>query len=295
MPEPGSYLLSNVGFSASEEPLLLLQKESTFIDWYPIGQKFTITFDMSERHCVGWRNITTGERFSCPDTASVPAKYEQCTVCQKRTGFNPAFYHANSVSSQQEARNQEPHLLYLAHFGPGTIKIGLSHAKRKNGRLLEQGARSAMILDTFPSAHIARQYEAKIATLPGIAETIQLQKKINVCMQPYDQTAAAIELAKTKDIIEKHLGTTFGGQKVRYYDAKYFPSSMPDMTMMFDTSKLNTIAGQCVGMLGALLICQQNDTPLLLPLKKYVGYSFTFGDAVTAITTPPQQSSLFSF
>ncbi len=121
--------------------------------------------------------METGVLHTCPDTLKVENKYEQCSGCQKRTGFNPAFYNATSVSEQQEARNAEPHTLYLARFGTNTLKVGISYAKRGNSRLLEQGARDALILDTFPSAHIARQYEAKIAALPNVVETVQLQTK----------------------------------------------------------------------------------------------------------------------
>lgn len=293
MPNEGTYLLTNIGFSRSEEPLLLLQDAATFIAMHPLGNCFTLTFDKTRRFCTGWRDITTGERSRCPDENTIDAKYEQCAACQKRTGFNPAFYHATSVSSQQEARNQEPHILYLAHFGPGTIKVGISLAARGKSRLLEQGARSAIILDTFPSAHIARQYEAKIAQIPAIVETLQQRKKSDLLTKPYDAPAATHELLTAKQHIEELTDTRFSDATPIQFDSFYFPSGTPPLQDSHNTSDNDMISGEGIGMLGAALFCRQNDTLLYLPLKKYVGYKVTLTRTVTAIDTPAMQTSLF--
>jgi hypothetical protein len=293
MPDNGTYLLTSVGFSSSEEPLLLLQDHDAFTPMNPIGHAFTVTFDMSTRYCTGWRDITTGERFICPNRNTVDVKYEQCAACQKRTGFNPAFYHATIVSAQQEARNQEPHILYLAHFGPDTVKVGISLAARGNSRLLEQGARTALILDTFPTAHIARHYEAKIAQVPGIVETLQQRKKSDLLIKAYDATAAKNELIIMKRLVEEKIGMSFNGAEPIYLDARYFSSGTPPLDHAYDTSSNHILSGQGIGMLGAVLFCQQNDALLYLPLKKHVGYKMTINTTVTPIDIPARQTSLF--
>lgn len=295
MPEAGDYLLSSVGFSSSEKPLLVLQKDGEFVNLEPHGQVLSLQFDTNSRFCVGWRDITTGESFPCPDKHSVDDKYEQCAGCQSRTGFNPAFYHATSVSPQQEARNNEPHILYLAHFGPGTVKVGISHAKRGNGRLLEQGARSAIILETFPTAHIARQYEAKIAAIPSIAETIQLRKKIQSLSSPYDNAAAKQELTTTRETVEKTLGVNFANRDTLHLGEKFFPMKTPDLTSAYDTTKDVKISGTCTGMLGSLLFCEYEDTPVFLPLKKFVGHRVTLSHSQISLDLPARQASLFDF
>ena len=293
MPDSGEYLFTNIGFSSAEKPLLLLQSAETFVDFYPIGENFTLTFDTAERHCTGWRDITTGERFVCPTGSLVDAKYEQCSACQKRTGFNPAFYHSSSVSPQQETRNQEPHLLYMAHFGPGVIKVGISHAQRKNSRLLEQGARSAIILDTFPSATIARQYEAKIAAIPGIVETVQQRKKSELLLRSYDKDNGIKELLATKEIAESKLGIAFNGHTPIHFDDLYFPASTVQLADAYDTSDSNAVSGKCIGVLGSVLFCEHGDELTYLPLKKYVGYKVAFDRTLTNITLPARQTSLF--
>jgi hypothetical protein len=293
MAEGGTYLLTNVGFARDQTPCISLQKNGEFLDISPLGKTLTLRFDTGERFCVGWRDITTGERFVCPENQTVESKYEQCSACQKRTGFNPAFYHATSVSDQQEARNLEPHLLYLAHFGPGTVKVGISHAARGNSRLLEQGARSAIVLETFPSAHIARQYEAKIAALPGIAETIQLRKKITSLLQPYNTSAAASELTEVRERIEKIIGSKFKQDEVLHLDDVFFPNEKPSLSDAYDCTEHGFISGKVTGMLGSVLFCTHQDTPVFLPLKKLVGYSVTLSDDEATIPLPARQISLF--
>lgn len=293
MTEVGEYLFTNVGFSREETPLLSLQRDDAFFDLLPLGQTLTLRFDKSRRFCVGWRDITKGERFACPDRLTVKDKYEQCPACQQRTGFNPAFYNTTNVSQQQEARNLQPHILYLAHFGKGIVKVGISHAARGNSRLLEQGARSAIILEEFSSAHIARQYEAKIANIEGIAETLLLQKKISALSQNYDAAAAATELLGIKSMIEQKIGTKFSQSNVLSFDDIYFPSVKPNLTDAFNCADQNLISGKVIGMLGSLLFCEQQDTPVFLPLKKYVGYKVALNYDETPIELPARQISLF--
>lgn len=292
-PEAGTYLFTHVGFSKNERPTLFLQRELEIISFEPLGKTLTLKFDMSMRLCTGWYDMRNSENHVCPEGATVDEKYEQCPACQKRTGFNPAFYHAASVSEQQEERNQEPHFLYLAHFGSGIVKVGISHAARGSARLLEQGARSALVLETFPTALIARQYEAKIAALPGIIETLQLRKKIATFTQTYDAKAAVSELESTRTKIETTLGVSFAKNNVETFDHVFFPGGTPTLANAYDCAPHNLISGHALGMLGTLLFCQQQDAPLFLPLKKYVGYSASLGYGETQISIPARQASLF--
>lgn len=293
MPETGDYILATVGFSKNEEPLLILQKDTLFREFFPLDQHITLRFAMEQRFCTGWRDITNGGRHVCPDALVVDKKYEQCPACQKRTGFNPAFYNTTAVSSQQEARNLEPHILYLAYFGDGVIKVGISHAARGNSRLLEQGARSALILETFPSAHIARQYEAKIATLPGIVETVIVRRKITALRTPYSQATTEKELEAARQRAETELKTNFTGTSVVHLDNRFFPKGTPRLDTAYETTAHHLISGKVSGMLGSLLFCEQQDTQTFLPLKKYIGYKMSLSDNETLLDLPAQQVSLF--
>lgn len=293
MPEAGDYLLTGVGFSKEKQPFISLYRDGSFTDLQPLNQTLTLRFTTDQRFCIGWRDIAIGQQYPCPDSQLINKKYEQCPACQNRTGFNPAFYHATSVSKQQEARNAQPHFLYLAHFGKGIVKVGISHAARGHSRLLEQGSRMAIILETFATAQVARHYEAKIAALPGIAETIQLRKKIDQLAYPYDPQAASIELLDTKARIEQSIGQQFKSDEALQLDAHYFPSEVPRLSEGFDCSSLDMTSGKMIGALGSLFFFHQQDTPLFLPLKKYIGYKLSLSHDETPVTLPARQISLF--
>jgi hypothetical protein len=293
MPEEGTYLLSHVGFTHSGEPTLSLGSSGIVQQFNPIGHTLSIRINKDQRYCTGWHNLQDSTSHSCPDSTPTDSKYDQCPACQQRTGFNPAFYNASSVSAQQEEVNQEPHILYLAHFGPGITKVGISRAKRNQARLLEQGARSAAILDTLPTALIARQYEAKIAALSGIAETLQVRKKIVALQQPYDQSAAIQELANTKARIETALGTAFPASKSFSFHDSYFPGGISALHTVIDVSVHYAVSGKVVGMLGPFLISEYQNELIFLPLKKYTGYQIELSNAPIEIPLPSQQMSFF--
>lgn len=293
MLEEGSYILLHAGYSRDQKVLWSLQRNKEIVTYTPSYETMTIRFDRATRFCVGWHDLKTGENHVCPEQSTVSDAYDQCPSCQKRTGFNPAFYHASHVSPQQDERNLEPHLLYLAHFGKGIVKVGISYASRGYARLLEQGARSALILDTFPTAHIARQYEATIASIPGIVETVQLRKKIIAMSEEYNQEAALNELREAKAHIEKTLVKTFSHHTPLAFNTTYFPQRPPDLQASFETTDQAMISGKMIGMLGTLLFCDQQETPLFLSLKKYTGYAFTFEHSETFIPLPPRQLTFF--
>ena len=98
MPDPGEYLFTGSGFNHDGTYYLALEKDGVFTDLRPHNTLLSLQFNTSQRYCVGWRDITKGEQFCCPDSSVVDAKYEQCSACQQRTGFNPAFYNATQVS-----------------------------------------------------------------------------------------------------------------------------------------------------------------------------------------------------
>lgn len=293
MPEAGEYILASVGFSPASEPFVVLQKDSTHIRFNPVVKILTLRFNTSTRYCTGWYDLASGTHAVCPEAVVVDSAYTQCPACQKRTGFNPAFYNANSVSSQQEARNAEPHMLYLAHFGKGVVKVGITHAARNIARLLEQGARSALILDTFPTANIARHYEAKIAALSGIAEMIQHRKKQDLLRIPYDSRNAEEELYATLDRIQSALGIAFDRPILHTLNAYYFPTKTPPLSNLYDSSPHSMTSGLVLGMVATTLITSHQESVVGFPMKKFVGYKVTLTQDEQAIPMSAQQMTLF--
>jgi hypothetical protein len=290
----GDFILIHYGYHGDNlAPHLTLYKEGaeTFEHFSPIGRPLTLAFDTSTRYCTGWHDLATSESFPCPDRAVLPTQFSQCRHCQQKTGFNPAFYHAASVSPQQQARNAEPHFLYLAHFAPGVVKVGISWAGRGIRRLLDQGARSALIIKTYPTATVARQYEAKIASLDGIAETLQVKTKHKLLGYAYDPAAGAAELAAARDRLTTTFDMTAEPNEPLHLDAYYVGT-----TPLAKPSILHGeqhISGNCMGMMGSTLLTEHNGEQYGLCVSDFIGYPVTISDTIVANTHRPQQVSLF--
>lgn len=287
------YLFIHYGFGGEDiAPSLTLQPADAddFIHFAPTGEQCTFAFDTTQRHCTGWHDLATSQSYACPDATTLPAQFDHCRHCQNKTGFNPAFYNASSVSPQQQARNAQPHFLYLAHFAPGVVKVGISWAERGLRRLLDQGARSCLIIKTYPTATVARQYEAKTAALPGIAETLQAKKKHALLVQTYDAAQGAEELIAVRDRLRRDVGITPDDSTPVALDSFYMQKPL-EQPIILDTE--HKISGRCIGMIGNLLVVEQNGQQYGLPLGALTGYRVSIHPREEANTHQPQQASLF--
>lgn len=272
---------------------LLADGAEQFIYARPRGGSYTVTFDDAVRYCTGWHDLAAGENFPCPDHAELPSAYEQCRHCQRKTGFNPAFYNAQTVSPQQEARNLEPHSLYIAHFGPGVLKVGITWAGRGIRRLLDQGARSGLVIKTFPTANVARRYEALTAKLPGIAETLQVKVKSSLLQQPYDSQLAHQELLGAQQRLVNELGLSPDGNQPLHLDPYYLSDNQLTPGELVNMSDKQSASGLCLGMIGGTMVFEQEGLQYLFPLSHRGGYRLTVTDQLAVNQHAPHQVSLF--
>ena len=228
----------------------------------------------------------------CPDHATVDEKYENCLKCRDKTGFNPAFYNANSVSTQQEKINQNPHFVYLAYFAPNVIKVGISQEERGIRRLLEQGARLAIKLETFSSALIARQYEAKISKLDGIAETLPVHKKMELIKLPFDRAAGERELQQKLLEIEQKIGVSFPKSELITCE-DYFQTAGVDLSRVVLMKDYSKLVGRVRSVIGSIVITDYDGQLLAYNIKKLIGYRAQKVDGVIDIEIPSTQLALF--
>lgn len=288
----GEFLLSYASFDTENRPFLEWQIDGKTERGDVLGQELSLAFDFSAKYCTGWVDFENHCSQVCPDGATVDGKYENCLKCRNRTGFNPAFYHANSVSTRQEKINQQPHFVYLAHFAPGVIKVGISQEKRGIRRLLEQGARLALKLETFSSALIARQYEAKIARLDGIVETMPIHKKLELIKRPFDRADGEKKLQQKLLEIEQKIGVSF--PKVKLITCEdYFHTAGVDLTRVVLMKDQNQLAGRVRSIIGPILVTEYNGQLLAYNVKKFIGYQAQTVDGAIDIEIPSTQLALF--
>lgn len=132
----------------------------------PWGKR--VAFGVAEggvRTCVGARG------HPCPGRAAVPgrstgARCEECARLDR----------AYSVAADTLADDPRPYRVYLAWFGPGMVKVGITAAERGSARLLEQGAVCFSWLGTGPLM-AARRTEELLRAALGVPDRIPYAEK----------------------------------------------------------------------------------------------------------------------
>lgn len=106
------------------------------------------------RTCVGARGNPCPLRVTVPGR-STGARCEECARLDR----------AHSVAADTIADDPRPYRVYLAWFGPGMLKVGITAVERGSARLLEQGAVCFSWLGTGPLMAARRTEELLRAAL----------------------------------------------------------------------------------------------------------------------------------
>ena len=289
---PSEFLLSYASFNADNKPFVECQVGDKIERHELFEQNLSLEFDFSVKYCTGWVDFENRCSQICPDSAIVDEKYENCLKCRDKTGFNPAFYNASSASVQQEKINQNPHFAYLAYFAPNVIKVGISQEERGIRRLLEQGARLAIKLETFSSALIARQYEAKISKLDKIVETLPVHKKMELIKQPFDRAIGERELRQKLLEIEQKIGVSFPKSELIPCE-DYFQTAGVDLSRVVLMKNYSQLVGHVRSIIGSIVITDYDGQLLAYNIKKLIGYRAQKVDREIELDLPIEQLTLF--
>lgn len=289
---PSEFLLSYASFNADNKPFVECQVDGKIERHELFEQNLSLEFGFSVKYCTGWVDFENRCSQICPDHATVDEKYENCLKCRDKTGFNPAFYNASSVSAQQEKINQNPHFVYLAYFAPNIIKVGISQEERGIRRLLEQGARLAIKLETFSSALIARQYEAKISKLDKIVETLPVHKKMELIKQAFNRADGERELRQKLLEIEQKIGVSFPKSELIPCE-DYFQTAGVDLSRVVLMKDYSQLVGYVRSVIGSIVITDYGGQLLAYNIKKLIGYRAQKVDEEIELDLPTEQLTLF--
>lgn len=258
------------------------------------GKSFTLK-RMDERFCAGSFNLETLKGERCADQRPLfQTTNTSCKVCFDLTGFNPAFYHMQSadISARQRAYNQTPHVVYLAFFAPGIIKVGISSVARMKDRWLEQGARVALHLLTVSNAYEAREWEAKISEKLDLPEVILGRKKRAVLN--FDVSTGEEELARLKTRISQELNPEVRSDTPKNLEDDYNPGRTSLVTTLVDvTDDEDTVSGRFVALYGDILVVENGGQQFICSLKKWTAHVIEVSSEVNPMRFAPQQTSLF--
>ncbi|NUW02190.1 DUF2797 domain-containing protein [Streptomyces sp. CAI 127] len=139
---------------------------------------------VGERHCVGARGNV------CPLGAVVPGRSTggRCAECARLD-------RAHSVAADTMADDPRTYRVYLAWFGPGLVKVGITGEERGAARLREQGAVAFSWLGRGPLMAARRTEEVLRAAL-GVPDRIPYARKRVERGQLPDPDERAAEVAE---------------------------------------------------------------------------------------------------
>jgi hypothetical protein len=195
---------------------------------FPIEPGLNLLFRVHERRrlCVGYRERNTLKRLPCPhqgeELGSVErgpdyARVFQCSACAELEGVPEWLRHeamprwVGLETPSPEALEQapylsEPHVVYLAAFGPGRVKVGVAIERRVRMRFLEQGAHLGAVIARCPEGFAARRMERALCDL-GLIDRVRAASKIRGLYPLLSDGEAREEIDKTFHYVVRHLKT----------------------------------------------------------------------------------------
>ncbi|MEU4213178.1 DUF2797 domain-containing protein [Streptomyces sp. NPDC026206] len=152
----------------------------------PPGRPLAFTTG-ERRRCVGVRR--GGRHTPCPAGAEVP-----CSAVSAQCGDCARLDRSHSVAADTIADDPRPYDVYLAWFGPGLVKAGITAAERAGARLLEQAALSHALLGCGPLM-AARRAEAVLGAALAVPDRFPYAAKRAARVPLPSQGLRAAELA----------------------------------------------------------------------------------------------------
>ncbi|CAI0878346.1 DUF2797 domain-containing protein [Serratia fonticola] len=208
------------------------------------------------RFCTGYYDIDTLQKHPCPTVSPVKESDFHCHSCSIRMAFNPYFYNVkkDALSRKQQSYLNEEHVVYLAFFGGGYVKVGITNKRRQYTRLFEQGARHACIVAECSSAYEARKIEHNFITLCGVKEVVRKSTKRKLALISYDQNVSKNLFSKmitTYNTLTQHLDNVGMNDFINLDNESFFAGYFP-VELINDVSNISPIriSGKVLGTIG---------------------------------------------
>lgn len=178
--------------------------------------------------------------------------------------------------------------LYLAWFGPGLLKVGLTAADRGRDRLLEQGAIAAILLGTGPYTAI-RRAERTISSAGLATERIGARAKADAWWTLPDSAERARHVLDARTAVLDHSPLPDGvtpripqvvDQTAAFGLTKPIPDSYTEVKTVSDAAVLT---GTVRAVIGRRLLLNTPGGVILADMRRIAGWQITPTD-----TTEPK-------
>jgi uncharacterized protein DUF2797 len=296
-----------ISWRSGEAALRLIAADGGDVRRQPLVLGSTVGWQVrGDRHCTGVWLPDIGERRPCPDERTIPAATatSQCPGCGSA---DPG----RALARNFAIDDPRPFAVYLAWFGDGLVKVGLTAVARDHDRLVEQGALAFTWLAEGPFTS-ARRLEQAAATTGSTQERLPRSRKLAAWwLHPAPDTSGTShdELAAVHGALAADLDWPDDLQPqpfaLRDLTAVFGldgppPTPVREVTALADGAVLS---GRLRILAGHDAIVDTADGPLLVDLRLLAGWDLSPTDAPPSglATTPfdpgdgpaPAQESLF--
>jgi hypothetical protein len=268
------------------------KKETSAIN---IGDEIRLRF-ISGRECIGYRSGDAGSLLDCPDKQTSMTT-SQCPECLQRAKIIPCLRCDGEVCRNPSKRDfcvqPDNHALYLASFAPGVIKVGVSRWSRRQERLLEQGAKRAIVI-ARDDGQMIRRHEKMINKF-GYPDRLSSQEKLRYLGRVNPVSELDDELIDAYEKIKPRMYAPWIEQPelVDLPEQKQIEGLEFAQLWRPNKEKLHSLVGEVKAVVGRLVILNDdNPQPFAIDVKDLVGYRVEMaGD--DAKTGGQMQLSLF--
>ncbi|MFI8824117.1 DUF2797 domain-containing protein [Streptomyces sp. NPDC053431] len=250
---------------------------------------------VGERRCPGARGN------ACPLTAVLPGRSTggRCPECARLD-------RAHSVAADTVADDPRTYRVYLAWFGPGMVKVGITAEERGDARLLEQGAVAFSWLGRGPLM-AARRTEEVLRHALAVPDRIPYARKraVRHALPP-----AAERAAEVAELYERAVGVPAWAEtlhalpcqvrdhvEVFRLEALAQPGLTPSARSSSELVATELVVTECVdgGVLAGRLVAAAgpdlhllgpDGRPLVLDTRLLTGWELVAAPAGHAVTVP---------
>ncbi|PID70444.1 hypothetical protein CSB37_02020 [bacterium DOLZORAL124_38_8] len=233
-------------------------------------------------NCAGHISPETKLWRPCPKDSKGKFKCEYCRSIEGGFVFT-AFdgFDTSQLSPADLARIEGEHWVYLAYFGEGMVKVGVSQFARKFLRQIEQGSAATLFIAKTPDGVFARQIETLIRKT-GLADKIKTSQKKDFLFP---------EVSSAKQTLFEVLKTHVSGLDGEHESLKQYLLPEPEFFDWTDVGmkKLPThnihpikldvgewVSGEIVGLKGPFIILDTGDDLVSLAPKDFRGCMVDF-------------------
>lgn len=114
----------------------------------PLPERLAFTLS-GKRRCVGFRAPGAKSLVPCPE-GTLSSRASQCDACRQRSLIIPCLHctglRCGNPDRRPDCVQPANHALYLASFGLGRVKVGVSRWERRQIRVRERGAQAGVVL-----------------------------------------------------------------------------------------------------------------------------------------------------